>query len=337
VDLPKAEINFKDTTICKGQPLKIRQLNELNSLSREWSINNSVVSAEKEFDASFTEIGTSLIKLVVIGEASCRDSAFAKVSTFSAPRSVIKVNNALQCLNNNLFNFRSEDTLLRLNLLYSWNLGDSTFAQTPTVIHKYEKPGIYNVALVLITEKGCRDTAAIDVIVEPEINSVRYETKNLIVNTTVPLEARNFQGATYSWSPKFQLSNYNERKTNFNGADPVEYLIDIKTPAGCKATDTLSILIFQEDDVFVPDVFTPNNDGQNDYFFPFYTRNIKLEYFKIFNRWGNLIYNSSSPKPGWDGTYNGLAQPIGAYVWVLEAVDLAGKKIRKKGNFMLLK
>jgi gliding motility-associated-like protein len=173
--------------------------------------------------------------------------------------------------------------------------------------------------------------------VRAEVASVRYETKKIIYNQSESLEARLFPEATYSWSPRYQLSDFTSRNPVFAAAVPVDYLIFIESPAACKIVDTLSVLLFEEDDIYVPDAFTPNGDGQNDYLFPFLTNNLKLGYFKIFNRWGNLLYATNSPKPGWDGTYNGVVQPSGTYVWIAEATYSDGKKIQKKGNLMLLK
>ena len=95
-----------------------------------------------------------------------------------------------------------------------------------------------------------------------------------------------------------------------------------------------------QQDLFAPDAFTPNGDGINDYLFPFITSKIKqLKYFKVYNRWGNLLYETNylDPSLGWNGTYKGIPQPSETYIWVAEAIDLNGNVVRSGGNALLIR
>jgi gliding motility-associated-like protein len=271
----------------------------------------------------------------VTSNKGCTGSDTVNVVLTNKP--IIKTNSTDQCITNNLFSFQVDDSGVSSDNLYEWDLGDSTFLKGRSVLHEYRVPGKYQAKLIGISAIGCKDTSVVPVNVRAEVASVRYETKKIIYNQSESLEARLFPEATYSWSPRYQLSDFTSRNPVFAAAVPVDYLIFIESPAACKIVDTLSVLLFEEDDIYVPDAFTPNGDGQNDYLFPFLTNNLKLGYFKIFNRWGNLLYATNSPKPGWDGTYNGVVQPSGTYVWIAEATYSDGKKIQKKGNLMLLK
>jgi gliding motility-associated-like protein len=89
-------------------------------------------------------------------------------------------------------------------------------------------------------------------------------------------------------------------------------------------------------DVWIPDAFTPNNDGRNDKL-EIFTRDIKEIHFWVFNRWGQLMFETKDPRQKWDGKYSGKAQPLETYVWVVEATTLTGKIIRKRGQTVLIR
>jgi adhesin/invasin len=89
--------------------------------------------------------------------------------------------------------------------------------------------------------------------------------------------------------------------------------------------------------IYVPRVFTPNNDGTNDLLKPFLVGISAFHYFSIYNRWGNLIYTTQDPNRGWDGTFKGVAQPVETYLWIAEGIDVNGKKIVAKGMTSLVR
>lgn len=89
--------------------------------------------------------------------------------------------------------------------------------------------------------------------------------------------------------------------------------------------------------IYVPKVFTPNNDGSNDLLKPVLVGIQKFMYWSVYNRWGNLIYTSQDPNRGWDGFWKGVAQPVETYLWIAEGIDVAGKHIVAKGMTSLVR
>ena len=102
-------------------------------------------------------------------------------------------------------------------------------------------------------------------------------------------------------------------------------------------TDTIRLSVFEGPEIYVPGAFTPNNDGKNDIFRPFPVGIKKLNYFRIFNRWGQLIYSTTTFNQGWDGTINGVKQPTATFVWMVEGVTKEDKIIKKRGSFVLIR
>ncbi len=103
--------------------------------------------------------------------------------------------------------------------------------------------------------------------------------------------------------------------------------------------DTQLVKINARKGIYVPKAFSPNGDGINDRLYPILVGIQQLYYFRVYNRWGNLIFetNSGNPASGWDGKYKGLLQPVETYTWVAEGIDIDGIIIKKSGNTILLK
>jgi gliding motility-associated-like protein len=89
-------------------------------------------------------------------------------------------------------------------------------------------------------------------------------------------------------------------------------------------------------DVFVPNVFSPNGDGKNDVLLVYGNYISKLE-MRIFNQWGEQVELVTSKEKGWDGKHQGKAQPVGVYVYSLQAVMTDGRTIKLKGYITLLR
>ena len=120
-------------------------------------------------------------------------------------------------------------------------------------------------------------------------------------------------------------------------------LIAIDSISNCKDTLTKTIELEEFNRLYtVPNVFTPNGDGENDYFRPVITNEdfkgfIKFNVFKVYNRWGNLVYDNSDPSKGWDGNFNNKPAPAEVYAYYLEA-DISGCEIiKEKGNVTLIR
>ena len=89
-------------------------------------------------------------------------------------------------------------------------------------------------------------------------------------------------------------------------------------------------------DVFVPNVFSPNGDGKNDILYAYGNYIDKLD-MRIFNQWGEQIITITDKSRGWDGTHRGKAQPVGVYVYVLQATLSDGRTVKMKGSITLLR
>ena len=89
----------------------------------------------------------------------------------------------------------------------------------------------------------------------------------------------------------------------------------------------------------MPEGFTPDNDGYNDRLYPILVGITEMKVFKIFNRWGTLVFDNKNAtvNTGWNGAYLGRTQPMDSYVWRAEGIDVDGKRITRTGNTILIR
>jgi gliding motility-associated-like protein len=92
-----------------------------------------------------------------------------------------------------------------------------------------------------------------------------------------------------------------------------------------------------QSDILLPNVFSPNNDGQNDKFIPNLVNISNFHYLRIVNRFGKKVYEGNNPNEGWDGKLNGVNQPIDTYNWIAEGTDKNGIVIRRQGAVTILR
>jgi gliding motility-associated-like protein len=132
----------------------------------------------------------------------------------------------------------------------------------------------------------------------------------------------NQQGAvSYSWVPSTGLSCNNCDNPVFDGIKTVTYNIFVSTSLGCSGSSELTATVIPDYTLYLPNTFSPNNDGSNDFLQVFGNLNaVKLFEIKVFNRWGEMVFASSDKHFNWDGFSGGKKLPVGVYVYTLKCV-----------------
>ena len=141
------------------------------------------------------------------------------------------------------------------------------------------------------------------------------------------------------WTPNNgTLDNPNINNPVATPTDSVTtYVVHVMSIYGCLSTDSIVVYVDNTNPEFIPSGFTPNGDGLNDVFMPTKLKYQKLVDFRIYNRWGTLIFQTSDPKKGWDGTYNGVPQDIGVYSYEIITAHSDGANKVYKGNVTLIR
>ncbi|HZE83952.1 MAG TPA: gliding motility-associated C-terminal domain-containing protein, partial [Puia sp.] len=177
---------------------------------------------------------------------------------------------------------------------------------------------------------GCisTDTSRIDSIVPLPVNFLPSDTiicaySTLVIQTLQPY-------VSYLWSTGETTSSIQVKNS---GA----YRLQVVDKYGCKGDDGIGVTIKNcPYGIWFPNAFTPNNDGRNDQFRPVVTGNLVVYHFSLYNRWGQLIFDTTDPGKGWDGRIEGHQQGIGTYVWICVYQFAGDKKFSRKGNFTLI-
>ncbi len=192
---------------------------------------------------------------------------------------------------------------------------------------------------------GCATIATMDITINRGATPVRYNTLNIAANTNTQLQAREFTSADqHTWNPPVGLNAYSIRNPIFNYSAKTEYLISIVAGGGCTVVDTLLVNIspasappVQPADVFVPKAWSPNTDGHNDKLTPLWFRIKEMKYFRVFNRWEQLVFETKIMGEGWDGRFKGVPQGPDLFTWTVEAIDTDGRIHLKRGQSRLLR
>ena len=191
-------------------------------------------------------------------------------------------------------------------------------------------------------------------------NGCTIRSKDYVVNAVnVPLPPPKYS-AVHFQVPRFtdvSLNNTSPRTGIYQLADSAgrvlqqnstgnfivqadqESRLEIRYAAGpCVSSSTIiTIKVFDDTRLTVPNAFSPNNDGVNDVFKLNVSGYFRLNHLKIFNRYGQIVYESSDSNHGWDGKKNGRPLPLGTYYWVLEGIDVNGKTLRRTGSVTIIR
>ena len=146
----------------------------------------------------------------------------------------------------------------------------------------------------------------------------------------------NGTGGTYNWQPDTLLNCINCQNVVAYAADTITYTLVYTDNYGCSASDAVTLNVLPIGDIFWPNAFTPNGDGNNDVFLP-YGSGVKQITWQMFNRWGEKVFESNNFFYGCDGTYKGQPLPMGVYVYTAKVVLMNNKDRKYKGSITLIR
>lgn len=193
---------------------------------------------------------------------------------------------------------------------------------------------------ILYNSKGCvAITEEKNVLIEAPKPGITYPIQYAIINYPQQLKARDF-GASLEWTPATFLSSTTSIVPTFTGTTDKLYTIEIRTAGGCVTVDTQQVKVFKEVNFYVPTGFTPNQDGLNDYLKPIPVGIKEIRYFRVYNRWGQLVYDmgtSTGDTRGWDGNIKGRPQSTQVVVWIAEGIGINNKVYKQKGTCVLIR
>ena len=188
---------------------------------------------------------------------------------------------------------------------------------------------------VATSSYGCLDTVNANITVLPAAVMYIPDSITLFAGQSYQIDPQT-NCNTFAWFPPAGL---NDAYISNPLATPVlstKYVVTASTEWGCTLTDSISIYVDLGSQLALPNAFAPGN-GPDNILRIIVNGEVSLNYFRIYNRWGNLVFSTNDIAAGWDGTFNGVAQPFDVYVYEIEAVVGGGTIVHKHGNITLIR
>jgi len=322
-----------DTLICKTDTIRLGTTSA--ALSYQWQSTPQVAVNNVKNPLVAPLVNTKYYVTANLGKCQALDSVSVTVAPYPT---VSGSGDTVIC-----YGSRTQLHGVAGGQTYRWTPTSSLInANSLAPIAGPEKTTAY--ILTVQNTTGCRkpvsDTVVVGVI---PLFSVSAGVDTVIV-AGQPLQlqaAASTAGVTYSWTPTTGLSDPsigNPVATITPPPDSITYTVRATTPEGCVAQDAMTVRIFSGgSSIYVPSAFTPNGDGRNDIIRPIVAGLTRLEYFRVYNRWGQLLFSTGEIGKGWDGNFNGAPQPSGTYVFIAQGVDYQNNTVKAKGTIVLIR
>lgn len=339
----KPTVNFQVFDTCFKKPPRLNDLstNAVGVIDQwTWLLDGSFFSNDQRPSLANIPVGSHQLKLAVKSIYGCASDTFAG-SFIIKPIPFIDLiapdgcqNVPIQFTGTQLDN---NTTITRWN----WNFGDGRTSSQQNPLHSFSTGGDMTIHLTAKDNTGCVSDDVFKTIRVTQVSVTSINDTIVLPNIPFSLNttlAGNYAGTpTLAWSPATGLSTSTGISPVATLQDDITYIITATTPEGCSAKDTIIIEVFKGSAIYVPNAFTPNKDGRNDLLRPRLIGIRQLDFFRVYNRWGQLVFTTNTRNAGWDGTINGLNQPMGVYVWMIKAKDVVGKAYEMKGTTTLIR
>ncbi len=280
------------------------------------------------FDPAIAGPGTHIITYTIPG--TCGDVQTTTITVNPQPTVTFSVNNATGCIP---VTATFTDNTGLAGSTVTWSMSDGFIStSTGSVTHTFNSVGCFDVTLQVTSAQGCTSSATQNSIVcvseIPEAEFTWFPENTTITDPTVNFTNSSIGATIFNWDfDGLGTSTLTNPSFVFPNTAPGSYTVclAVENSAGCVDSICHDIIIYDEFIVYVPNSFTPDNDGRNDIFLPVVSGHDPLSYeLLIFNRWGELIFETEHSESGWDGTYKTVMSKEDTYVWkikVKSAID----------------
>lgn len=320
-----------DTVVCVGDPA---MLTGYGAQTYAWGPPGTLACivcnpapATPSVASTYTVIGTD--------QYGCKDTADVKVG-----------------VRTHTFSNAWSDTAMCLG--YSvplYDTGGSKYTWIPayglsssTISDPIASPASTTSYTVIAQLGGCipdTDYVKVEVFPVPTVNAGRDQ--EVMAGTIYQLEASGRDIAAFAWSPAAGLSCDDCFNPKADISVTTTFVVTVTSPYGCKASDSVTLFLFcNSRQAFLPNAFTPNGDGENDVFYPRGAGLSLIKSFRIYNRWGELLFERTNIQVNdaanaWDGSYLGDRPIPDVYVYVVDAVCSTGQPVMIKGDVTIIR
>lgn len=316
---------------CINAPIYARNLSE-DYNSSVWKIDDNQVSTSTHLNAAFEHVGENVITLEVYNTLGCSDTM--EVSAMVLEPSEFNITGDTSIC-------RGNEATLQVDGQSGWTIHwePEAWITNPEAFEIAVSPDTTAFITAIVTDgNGCVGTDSVLLYLEepPGVQRIPIRDTSIFIGESIPLLVDvDDEGSEYHWSPDYHISC---RNCN----DPIVFPYENTTYtchviAGC-LDDVLEFPVEVIIDFYLelPTAFSPNGDGINDIYGMEY-HNVEEVDFRIFNRWGDLMFFTADPDEGWDGRSDGKLQNPDTYAYIIRAKSIHGYEFERKGMFILLR
>lgn len=327
-------VKSTDSIFCGGQKLNLINISK-NAKTQSWFVNGQFVSSAQNYTVELPQTGSIQVKLAIAGENGTCPDTFEQ--TILVKEFILPLISDTIC---------SGDIA---TIGFPGNLSNMTWKWSPTSGIDQPTAPLVNVAATNSTWYTLTGTHSSGCIFKDSVYVKVFDgyPGQLAWDTLVPLNSTitlpTYVGAnwTYQWTPPDPLSCSNcPNPTTVAVADTV-FTLTVHDDVGCFLVTIPYSIRIDIDSIDIPNIFTPNGNSKNDFFniiiFGGDISDVSILEFKIFNRWGTVVYDNTNTARGWDGNYKEEPAPMDLYVYVIELQLPSGKKEKYTGEVNLIR
>ena len=336
---PKPTANFNYSINPCGGGVTYNDLSSSNIAAWQWTLSSTATSTVQNPYNFYNVGGSNVVTLIVTSTDGCKDTT-SQLIVVPLPPPVSISGPTTICIGN------KAQLIASGGVSYQWTPTVSLFlpytanpSATPSVSTQYS---VLITTSVIVNGIPCQFLLTTNVIVS-QVSSIPISAiANPVIVTNGNATTLTYigdPGATVYWLPAgsttpasgYTVIAYPDRPTTYTA---------VATSGACKEITTVSVEAYSagciDNDVFVPNTFTPNGDGKNDILF---VRGLKVDevYFAIYNRWGEKVFDTNDKSKGWDGIYKSRPADVGVFGWYLKVKCINGEESFRKGNVTLIR
>jgi len=324
--IPYPEASFSWYRNCLSQAIQLMDNSTgIDLASRGWDFGTAPVTTAnlslQQPEVVFLASGQFPVRLVVANQYGCKDTVIQQVTIHNLPKAAFTYDNPCQGTG---ITFTDQslaaDTILKD---YTWNIkslsgNERTFHGNPAVA-VFDDAANYTLSLVVTDAFGCTDTAGTILTIKPKPDcSFEYIENSENTRGKLHFNNQTTGASVYLWDFGNDItSTLAEPDITYKLEGEYTITLVATSPGGCN--DTAMKQYYYIPGFWLPNAFSPDNNGHNDIFRPV-TQRTTLEPYQllIFDRWGQLIFSSSNPEKGWDGTFEGKLCEAGNYSYLIQ-------------------
>jgi gliding motility-associated-like protein len=328
-----AEFEEDDDSVCTNQMISFTNTSTATGPTYFWDFGDGSTSTLTNTTHTYVNPGTYQVMMVVTDIIPCSDTAWHTIQVDSIPYISFHVTDSVLCEGKSIT--FTGDYLLEGATATGWDFSDATVMfNKPSIAHAYDSAGVYTVAFAAAYRNCPTVEFTKDITIKP-FPGINLGSDTAMCPNSEAIVIGDFANsgnpaANWSW-------NTGETSSVIAVRHPGIYTAKVDID-GCFNSD--SIEVRKDCYIDIPNTFTPNGDGTNDYFLPRQLLSKGVTAFKmsVYNRWGQIIFETTAiDGRGWDGKFNSTDQPTGVYIYLIDATLKSGNHEKYQGNVTLLR